>query len=411
MIQTSLSPNLERDDLWLTLKSLFQPWSWRNEQDVKYLEEEFKKKYSLPFAISFQRGRDGLLVLLQALGIGSGDEVILQAYTCLVVPNAVSFAGALPVYADVEEKGFNIDPESIRSRINPRTKAVIVQHTFGIPAQLREIQKICSEKHLFLIEDCAHGLSGSFQGKPLGSFGIAAFYSFGRDKIISSVWGGMVSTSEKVLAEKIAALRGGLPLPSFFQICQALLHPIITSIMKPFYGLRVGRLLVKFFQYLRILPLVIFPSEKKAQKPVFMPQRIPGALALLARHQLGKLDRFHEHRKEIVHQYQKALAELPIGLPQTGNDIDPSWLRYPLLSAKAPGILKQARNEGLFLGDWYATVLAPPCNLKDFQYEIGSCPRAEKAAQETFNLPTHIQIGSKDVQKIVKFLRENLTKV
>lgn len=216
MIHTSLSPNTESDDLWLAFKLLFQPWKWKRGSSVRLLEQRFAHEVQAQQAISFQRGRDALFILLQSLGIAEGDEVILQAYTCVVVPNAIQFLGATPVYVDIEKEGFNMDPALIEAAITPKTKALIIQHTFGEPADIEAIQAICKRHKLFLIEDCAHSLGSTHQGKPVGSFGDAAIWSFGRDKVISSVWGGMVTTNQDELAHLVRSQQKALPtLPGF----------------------------------------------------------------------------------------------------------------------------------------------------------------------------------------------------
>lgn len=407
MIHTSLSPNTERDDLWLTFKSLVFPWNWfrwKKGHDIAELEKEFRKYQGVDHAISFQRGRDALFVLLKAMGISEGDEVILQAYTCVVVPNAIQYIGATPIYADIEEGGYNIDPELIEAAITHHTKAVIVQHTFGEPANLEKIQDICKKHNLLLIEDCAHALSAEYNGKKVGTFGDAAIYSFGRDKIISSVWGGMVSTDDSELAKKVKTLRDELPFPTLFQTKQALLHPLLFALIKPFYHFKFGKALLLFFQKIQLIPRVIFPKEKKGMKPKFFPQQMSNILARLAQHQLKKIERFKKHRLKMADLYREALESATnYHLPPTNSHS--AWLRYTIRTPEAGSILKRARKKGIYLGDWYRTVLAPEdCPPEFFQYHAGSCPRAEKAAEETVNLPTHVQISEREVEGLVKML-------
>ncbi len=406
MIHTSLSPNTEADDLWLVFRSLVSPWSWKRGESARQLEEVFQTYLGTAHAISFQRGRDALLVLLQALDIGKGDEVILQAYSCIVVPNAIVFVDAKPVYADLESNGFNIDPQNTEKLITKRTKVVIVQHTFGEPAHLEAIQALCKKHNIFLIEDCAHSLSGSFKGSKLGTFGDAAIFSFGRDKIISSVWGGMVTTKDSLLAEKLRKIQAGLLLPSSFQIVQALLHPLLFALIKPIYRFRIGRGLIKLFQKAKLLPLVIFSEEKEGKKPAFMPQRMPAVLARMALLQLKKLDRFHGHRKTIAKLYFEGLKGIPgLGLPSPHPDGDSAWLRFTIRTPRAKELLAKAKDRGIYLGDWYQSIIAPAdCDPKDFQYEMGSCPRAEKAAKESVNLPTHIQMADTQVREVIDFI-------
>jgi dTDP-4-amino-4,6-dideoxygalactose transaminase len=406
MIHISLSPNTERDDLWLATKSLVLPWNWfqwKKGADVGELEKEFKKYLGVEHAISFQRGRDALYVLLKALGISEGDEVILQAYTCVVVPNAIQYTGATPIYVDIEEGGYNIDPELLEAAINHHTKAIIVQHTFGEPANLEAIQKICKKHNVLLIEDCAHALSAEYKGKKVGTFGDAAIYSFGRDKIISSVWGGMVSTDDAELESKVKALQRELPYPTFVQTKQALIHPLLFALIKPFYRFKIGKAALLFFQKTQLIPRVIFPKEKKGMKPKFFPQQMSNILARLALHQLKKIERFKKHRLKIAERYSEAWKGSDFGLPPANPDA--AWLRYTISTPEAGAILKKARKKGVYLGDWYRTALAPEdCPPEFFQYHPGSCPRAEKAAEETVNLPTHVQMDGGKVEEIIRIL-------
>lgn len=365
-------------------------------------------------AFSMQRGRDALYVLLQAMGIEKGDEVILQAYTCIVVPNAIQYTGAKPVYVDIEKKGFNIDPDLIEAAITPKTKVVIIQHTFGNPAKIAEIQKICQENSLLLIEDCAHSLSAEVNGQKVGTFGHAAIWSFGRDKIISSTWGGMITTDNDLLAKKIEESYEQIPFPSFFQVFQALMHPLIFAIIKPMYSSKIGKGLLVLSQKLKLIPRVIFRIEKMGQKPHFFPQQMSNALAHLALNQLKKLGRFHQHRKKLAMRYGEELKDMPYELPLNNplaslKGENSAHLRFPLRHPNAQSILQAAKQQGLYLGDWYTTVLAPAdCQLKDFQYKPGSCPRAEQAAVETLNLPTHIQMTPAKVERVVEFLRQQI---
>ena len=141
-IAISLSPNTEYDDVWLALKTLLQPWKWLDQKQVSLLEGEFESKFPSGYrAIATNSGRGAEQLILKALDIKKGDEVIVQAFTCIAVPNSIISVGAKPVYVDIDET-YNIDPEDLIKKISPKTKVVIVQHTFGIPAQMDKIRKI-----------------------------------------------------------------------------------------------------------------------------------------------------------------------------------------------------------------------------------------------------------------------------
>ena len=126
----------------------------------------------------YYRGRVAQAAILNALGIGQGDKVAIQAFSCLAVPEGVYATGAEPIYIDIEENGYNLCPDSLSERITPKTKAIIVQHTYGIPAQLDKIMAIAKDNGILIIEDCCHSLDGKYNSKQLGTFGVAAFYSF-----------------------------------------------------------------------------------------------------------------------------------------------------------------------------------------------------------------------------------------
>ena len=113
-------------------------------------------------AYSFWKGRVALEAILRALGLQGGDEVIVPAYTCMVVPNAIRLVGAIPVYADIGAGNYNIDPLDVEKKVTPRTRVLIVQHTYGIPANLEALASFAQKHGLHLVEDCAHVLIGSF---------------------------------------------------------------------------------------------------------------------------------------------------------------------------------------------------------------------------------------------------------
>ena len=128
----SLSPNVEGDDVRLALKTLLSPGKWFDRNEVEQLEQEFAELFGDGYqAIAINSGRSAQYLILRALGLSKTDQVLLQAFTCIAVPNAVLWVGAQPVFADIDES-YNLDPQSVRKSITPETKALIAQHTFGI---------------------------------------------------------------------------------------------------------------------------------------------------------------------------------------------------------------------------------------------------------------------------------------
>ena len=146
-ISVSLSPNTQKDDVSLALKMIFKPNEWQKGKAIKELEESFKKYLGVNFAYSFNSGRSSLEAILNALGIKSGDDVLIQAFTCNAAINPILKVRAKPVFVDIDST-LNLSIEDLKKKITPRTKAVMVQHSFGWPAKLAEIKNFCQQNKL-----------------------------------------------------------------------------------------------------------------------------------------------------------------------------------------------------------------------------------------------------------------------
>ncbi len=408
MIFTSLSPNTQKDDLKLALKILLAPSCWQSGKTITELEAAFHDYFPIKFATSFASGRTALFAILKSLGIKEGDEVLIQAYTCVAVVEPILWCQAKPIYVDCEID-FNLSPEDLRKKITPHCKAIIIQHTFGQPAQLEKIITLAKEYNLFLIEDGAHSLGSTYQGQKIGTFGIASFWSFGRDKVISATFGGMVTTNDKNLAQKIAALKNSFPYPSKIWILRQLLHPLILWLAKKTYTfLTLGKIILELAKKLKLISLAVETREKRGEAPVFAFQQLPNALAILTLNQFKKLDLFNSHRKKMAVFYTKVLKNNShFILPKTRENSESIYLRFTLLSVEAPKIIQEALQKGMELGSWYNTPIAPEgVDYAKVYYLEGSCPQAENFSRQSLNLPTHIQITAKDAQKIVDFIKQ-----
>lgn len=404
-ISISLSPNTEKDDIRLAFKLLFQPWLWKKGKEISKLEQEFKQYSGAKYAFSFNSGRSAFSAILDALNLNKGDEILLQAFTCNAVPNPIIWSGLKPVYVDCDEKTFNIDVEDLKRKITPESRVMVVQHTFGLPAKMDEVLEICRQNNLILIEDCAHSLGATYRGKLVGTFGKIAFFSFSRDKVISSVYGGMVITDDDGLAEKLREYQEKAGFPSRGWIFQQLLHPVLLNwLILPTYKV-LGKYFLVLFQWLRILSKAVHWKEKRGRKPCYFPKRLANALAILALNQFKKLERFNEHRRETAGFYRQELFNTKYQMQdvEEGN----IFLRFPVKHKEAKEIIKQAWGRNLLIGDWYTSPIAPDdTRLDKMQYISGSCPRAESLSEKTLNLPTHINISKREAQKITDFLKK-----
>ena len=174
--------------------------------------DEFEDRWSISsgsgHALSVANGTVALHLILAALGVGPGDEVIVPSLTFIATANAVKYVGAEVVFADSNNSTWNIDVVGLAGLITPKTKAIIAVHLYGNPSDMETLEKICNENNLFLIEDAAEAPFATIGNRPIGSFGIAASFSFYGNKILTSGEGGVVTTSDKNLYNKMKLLRG-----------------------------------------------------------------------------------------------------------------------------------------------------------------------------------------------------------
>ncbi len=407
-IAIGLSPNTDSQDVRQAIKILCQPWIWKQGKQLDEIKDWLRQNFQVFDVFLFNSGRSSLYSILQAFGIGKGDEVIIQAFTCVAVPDPIIWVGAKAVYADIDES-LNIDFRLLEKLITSNTKAIIVQHTFGIPADLDKIKKITQKYKIKLIEDCSHAIGASYQGKKVGSFGDAAFFSFGRDKVISSVFGGAAVIRSKIRDQKskMEKIEKELKYPNYFWILQQLFHPIAFSIILPLYNLFIGKLILYLLLKTHLLSKPVYDEEKRGIRPIIFPRKYPNALAALLVNQLKKLEQMNNRRREIADFYFKNLANnKKIQLP--GNNFGAIYLRFNILTESAKEILSEAKKRKIILGNWYKSIIDPKdVDFQKIGYVKGNCPKAETAAKLTVNLPTYPRLTTDELKRIIELLHED----
>lgn len=342
-ILISLSPNTNFSDVLLAFKLLFQPQFWQQGEALEKLTAKIKQYFNFPHVYLVNAARSALYLGLKSLNL-SQAEVLYPVFTCQVVPQAIIKAGLKPV-------GYQLD--NIESKITADTKALIIQHLFGVPDNMTAVKTICQKHKLILIEDLAHSLGATFQGKKVGTFGDMTILSFGREKIISSVFGGAL------LSRK--ALQFILPLPKKFWIFKQLLHPLIFSLAVPTY-FYFGKYLIHLCRQLHLITLPLVQLT---------PEQLPNALAKLALHQWQKLGKLNRHRQTIAKIYATAFNQ-----PYNPEGV---YLRFPLVVKNPVGLIAYAKTKQIWLGDWYE--------------------------KKMVNLPTHSKMTLADAQKVVTIIK------
>lgn len=410
---TGFAPNLTKQDLKTACSFLFFPWNWfkfKKGPYAKKVEDWLKKYFAVKHTFTFDSGRSALHYALKACGAGEGDEILVQAFTCVVVSNAINWTNAKPVYVDIDNN-FNMDATDLKNKITSKSKALIIQHTFGTPANLDELLKIAKENNLKIIEDCAHSLGAKYENKLTGTFGDVGMFSFGSDKIVSCVRGGALITNNDNLAKKLTEYSQRLPHSDLIKVKQHLLHFPVFAIGKPLYNLKVGKWFLGLAKKFSIINKIIYQPEKKGKQVLFYPSKLPNALAKILLNQLTNLEKNLKHRREIADIYEKNIKNEKIILPlknKIGSQSESVYLRYPILTKKPAELLAYFKKQGIILGNWYRPAIAPAdIDEKATGYTPGFCPNAEKLSAQVVNLPTNINITKKDAGKIVDLLNKS----
>ncbi len=409
-IAAAFAPNYTLREVLLA-GSYLMPWRRGNLQQgdkAAKLEEDFAGYMRVERAVSFESGRAGFFAILKALDIQAGDEVILQAFTTVALPNTIRLVGARPVFCDIDPRTYDMDPEKLEPLITPRTKALVIQHTFGNPADLQRLLALARKHNLKTIEDCAHSLGAKYQDAKTGRLADAAFFSFGRDKVISAVTGGMVIAKDALVLDRVKALRDTLPYPSNSEIRRYLRHPVITFTALHTYNLLgIGCLIMFLCSKGKLLDRAYSKREKRSEPDAGFARRMPDALAALALSQMRRIGRFNRIRIRASERYAKLITNPAVGKPSTTPGGRNIFLWYTVTVKDKYRLIREAKRRGLILGDWFPQAIGPAdVDPAKSGYRMGSCPNAEALAAHCVNLPTHHNIHRREAQRVIDFLNE-----
>lgn len=197
----------DQEDIDSLSKEISSGGYWAVGPKVDEFEDGLADFIGSKYATALNSGTSALHAVLLAHGIGPGDEVIAPSYTFISTVNSALFVGAKPIFADIEEETYGLDPESVAERITDKTKAIIPVHYAGCPAKVREIKEIAEDKGILVIEDAAESFGASIDGKKTGTFGDSAILSFCQNKIITTGEGGAVVTDSREVYEKLKLIR------------------------------------------------------------------------------------------------------------------------------------------------------------------------------------------------------------
>jgi dTDP-3-amino-3,4,6-trideoxy-alpha-D-glucose transaminase len=206
----SLAPGANAPEVRAAIDRVIESGWFVLGPEVEAFEEEFAAAAGAAYAVGVGNGTDALMLILRALGIGPGDEVITTPLSAAYTALAIMMAGARPVFADIDPVRLTIDPEQVARAIGPRTRAVLPVHLYGQPADLDGLEPIAARHHLAIVEDCCQAHLATSGGRPVGTIGAAGAFSFYPTKNLGALGdGGAVVTNDRGLAERIRRLRNG----------------------------------------------------------------------------------------------------------------------------------------------------------------------------------------------------------
>jgi len=356
---------------------------------------------------SFIKGRVALYAILKAAGVGPGDEVVIPGFTCVVVPAAVRYLGAEPVFHDINPFRLNGDPDLASKLIGPRTKAVLVQHTFGNVADLGELPEICRREGLLLVEDCAHAVGAGLGSSPVGTLGDASFMSLQWSKIASTGLGGIARVNNPELANKLNDVyQNDIAEPRYLK--SMVLH-VLSTLHHHFYRPEFFWKLQDAYRWAGSHGLVPGSSGRGELDDDTMPEgyceRFGQPRSSAMKRVLSPLPGQLVHRRRLAAFYTEQLAATGCFLPEVLPGSTNVSLRFPVLVHNRDTMLEVARAERLEWGDWFDAPLHPrQANSCSFGYREGRCPRSEWVAARLLNLPTHPKVSDAEAQRLVTTL-------
>lgn len=366
----------------------------------------FASKLNVAHAFGFWKGRVALYAILKGLGIGEGDEVIMPGYTCVMAVNPLVYLGAKPVFVDIEPATYNIDPNQIEQRITPRTRLIIAQHTYGYPVDMDAVRDISTRQGIPFIEDCCLALGSRYRNQLVGTFGVAAYFSFQWNKPYTTGLGGMAVTQDKQLAERIEAVMRDEMIPPTSRETRMLRAQL--AVYRAFIYPRTTALAQNLFRLLTRSGLVVGSSNRAEFTPRMAEDFFKGMSDLQAKSGLRQLDRLEHniaHRRKMAEIYQQLLRERHWPVTQPPPHAEPSLVRYPVRVADKERALANAASHFVELGSWFECPLHPiETDLAAYGYHTGMCPEADRASREVVNLPMHPRTSPATARRSVDFL-------
>lgn len=319
---------------------------------VRQLEERFETLVGVPHAVATSSGTTALHLALLAHGVGPGDEVITSPFSFVATANAILYAGAVPVFGDIDEQTFNLDPASVERLIGPKTRAIMPVHLYGQPADMRGYVELARAHQLALIEDSAQAVGATYRGRAVGSFGTGVF-SLYATKNVTAGEGGVITTADEEVARKACLLRS--------------------------HGMR----------------------ERYRYEMLGYNYRLSDLHAAIGLVQLSHLDEFTTRRRSNAAALSRGITRVRV--PQVAADRDHVWHQYTVRTGALDRdeASTRLREQGVGSAVFYPNLLDEIPHVRAAS-RSASHPVADAVARDVLSLPVHPALSRQDIDRIIE---------
>ncbi len=401
---------IEDDDIAAVVAVLKGDWLTQGP-NVEAFETAFAARVGARYAVAVNSGTAALHASMFALGIGPGDEVIVPPITFTASANCVLFVGGTPVFADVDPESGLLDPKAVEQKITKRTKAIMAVDYAGHPCDYAALLPLAQKRGLALVCDACHALGAIWNGRPVGSVGALNTFSFHPVKHIATGEGGMITTDDPALAQRMRDFRS---------------HGITKDAAR-FKGLGAcGGMGVSEYRSNSDTPTLRHPEPLQERGPWHYEMhdlgynyRISDINAALGRSQLAKIDRFVTRRREVAARYYAGLSGNPhLVLPLSdlrppGSDLSsrhsfhlfPVLIDFAALGKSRTQVMAELRERGVGTQVHYIPVCLQPYYRDHFGHKPGDYPGAETFFARELSIPMYAGLTDADVEKVISAVR------
>ena len=362
----------DKSDVEAVTKVIRRGTYWAVGPEIEEFERIVADYVGVKYGVSFNSGTSALHAVLLAYGIRQGDEVIVPSFTFIATANAPLFVGAKPVFADIEDSTFGLDPNDVERKITKKTKAIMPIHYGGLPCRIEELKKIADEYDLLLIEDAAESIGASINGRKVGSFGDAAMFSFCGNKVITTGEGGIILTNSGEIYERLKLIRS---------------HGRLES--EP------------YFMTTKMLDYIMLGYN----------WRISSITAALGLAQMEKLEKVIEMRRKNAEYMTRKLSRIDgVEIPNPPNGYFHVYQMYTI-KVKGGRRVRDALKDHLAERGIMSKVYFEPVHLthfyrEKFGFKGGELPVTERLSSEVLTLPLYPTMTIEEMEHIVESIKE-----